>query len=189
MVVSGTEELLRRGFFRWVAVRFRYTRTDGKDSGEVEHLVLERGDSVGVVLHDLQTDEIVLVEQLRIATLETSNGFLLEFPAGRIDASEQPIHAAIREAKEETGAELSDVQLISSFYLSPGTCSERLHLFYCPFLDGLTVKATGGLESEHEDLKVHRISLDQAMTMVGSGEIADAKTIIGVLWLKGARRP
>ena len=48
---------------------------------------------------------------------------------------------------------------------------------------------TGGLEDEHEDIKVHRVPLEKAMEMVATGEIADAKTIIGVLWLKRARLP
>jgi ADP-ribose pyrophosphatase len=132
-----------------------------------------------LVLHDVPANEVVFVEQARVAT----SGWILELPAGRVEPNEDPAATAGREAEEETGAAPATVQRISRFYLSPGGCSERLHLFYCPFSDGLTVHEYAGLAQDSEDIRVHRIPLPRALEMIETGEIADAKTMIGLYWL------
>jgi len=182
--ILGKENLLNFYIFKASAVDFRYQRFDGSTAEPLPHFVLDRGESVGILLHDIPANEIVLVEQFRIACAENGPGWMLELPAGRIDANESPEDAARRETLEETGTEPNDINLISNFYLSPGGISERLHLFYCPFIDGISVGEHGGLEHESEDIRIHRFSLDKAYTMIESGEIIDAKTIIALYWLK-----
>lgn len=179
----GKEEVLHRFFFRWFKFRFEYERFDGTRTEPIDQYVLDRGQSVGVVLHDLGNDEIVLVEQMRIAAIDSGNPWLLELPAGRVDDAEEPLAAASRESQEETGVSPSDVRLICKFYASPGTCSELLHLYYCPFPNGFDAGERGGLVDEHEDIRVHRVTVTEAAAMIESGSIVDAKSIIGVQWL------
>ena len=183
VTVLNKEEILHHAIFRWWQISFKFRRFNGSETGEIKHYVLDRGDSVGMLLHHLSSDEIVLVEQLRIAALESKSPWLFEIPAGRVDPGEDPNSSAKREIREETGGRTTEVQLIGSFYLSPGGCSERLHLFYCPFPQEMNLAATGGLAVENEDIKVHRISLRQALKMIRTGEIVDAKTVIALLWL------
>ncbi|MBS1726960.1 MAG: NUDIX hydrolase [Armatimonadetes bacterium] len=186
--ILETKEVFHKRIFRWLSIRFRAKKFDGTLSEPIEHLVLNRGDSVGILLHDLATDEIVLVEQFRVSAIENGPGRLLEIPAGRIDDGESAEASAKREAIEETGAEPESIQLVASFYLSPGACTERLSLFYCPFPTGLTVLAHAGLAHESEDLRVHRVPTPEADEMVKNGTIIDAKSIIAIQWLLAHRQ-
>lgn len=181
--ILSQETVFQIRIFHFKSVTFQYTQTNGEVSPPITHLVLDRNDSVGVLLHDLTTDEIVLVEQFRIAAFENGPGWLLEIPAGRIEDGDEAEPTARREAKEETGADPAECQFISSFYLSPGGCSERLSLFYCPFPDGLQVLAHAGLAHENEDLRVHRVNTKEAYEWIREGKIIDAKTIIALQWL------
>lgn len=184
MNVLAKEEILARAHFKWFNVNFTFRRFDGTVSRPIQRIVFERGDSVGMLLHDLPRDEIVLVEQLRIATAEHGSGLLLEIPAGVLDSGEQPEQTAAREIQEETGAGPTELQPISTFYLSPGACSERIHLFYAPYPKGLKIAEHAGLAEENEDIKVHRVPFIEAMEMVEDGRIADAKTIVALYWLR-----
>jgi ADP-ribose pyrophosphatase len=181
--IDSKEQVFHQAIFRIFSVKFRYTLPDGTVFGPVDRLVLDRKESVGVILHDIRAEEIILVEQVRIATIDNGSGWLMEIPAGIIDDGETPEQSARRETKEETGAEPIEVEFVSSFYLSPGTSSERMHLFYCPFRNGLTVLARAGLAEEMEDIKVHRVPKNRALDMVRTGEIADAKTILALFYL------
>ncbi len=184
MQVLSREQLVGRAFLRLVNVTFTYRKFNGSVSKPVERIVLERGDSVGMLLHDVQRDEVILVEQVRMPTLATGNGMLMEVPAGVIDGHDSAEATAMREIKEETGAPPATLERIAAFYLSPGACSERVHLFYAPYPEGLEVKENAGLETEDEDIRVWRIPLAEAFTMICDGRIQDAKTIVALLWLK-----
>ncbi len=183
MRVLAQEELFRKGFFKWVNVRFTYRKFNGSISDPIERIVFERGASVGMLLHDIPSNEVILVEQVRVATLPSGHGMLLEIPAGVIEGSDSPESTAHREITEETGAQPAELEHISTFYLSPGACSERLHLFYAPYPNGLDIKEYAGLADENEDIRVHRLPVAQVMGMIKSGQIADAKTLVALLWL------
>lgn len=187
VTIHAKDEILNFHIFHGFKVTFQYLRFDGKFSEPATHFVLERGDSVAVLLHDVPTDEIILVEQFRISTAENGTGWLIELPAGKVDDGESTANGAIREAKEETGAIPSSVHPISTFYLSPGSSSERLHLFYCPFENGISVQEFGGMAHEGEDIRVHRMAAAKAIAVAESGEIADAKTLVALFWLQGKR--
>ncbi len=127
---------------------------------------------------------MILVNQFRYATLSRGGGWMTECVAGLIDAGEAPEVAIRREILEEAGYEIEKLERISCFYPTPGITSERIILFYAETRGDGPVAKGGGLAEEGEDIKVLELPLEEALRQVESGEIADAKTIIGLMWLR-----
>jgi ADP-ribose pyrophosphatase len=87
--------------------------------------------------------------------------------------------------QEETGLNIDRFEHITTFYPSPGGSSERIHLFYSEVSgDKAKYQETSGLIGEGEDIKAVEITLTDALERIKSGEIVDAKTIIGIYWLE-----
>lgn len=148
-------------------------RIDGIREGEIEYereIVLHRGSAVIVPLFD--DKKVALVRQYRHAAGKE----MLELPAGTLEHNEEPLFGAIRELEEEIGVRAAEVVKLSEFYVSPGFLNEKMHLFLATGLSEVGQK----LESD-EILEIERIPLDALLSMVMSGEIEDAKTIIGIL--------
>ncbi|MGB9791179.1 MAG: NUDIX domain-containing protein [Thermacetogeniaceae bacterium] len=127
-----------------------------------------------VILAINDRDEIIMVRQYRHATGEV----LLELPAGKRDPNENPLICAQRELEEETGYSAREWHIPFSFYTSPGFCNE---LLYFVVAKGL-VKGESHPDGE-EFLEVLKVPVEEARRMVASGEIKDAKTILGILAL------
>lgn len=171
--------------FKLEEAHLRFEKFNGEMSERVRRISLERGDSVAVLILNLNTDKIILISQFRYSTYKNGQGWLLETIAGIIDSGETPEKAARREVQEETGLEISTLEHISTFYPSPGGSSERIHLYYSEVSgENAKYKENGGLISEGEDIRADEYSLEDALGRIKSGEIMDAKTIIGIYWLE-----
>ena len=120
------------------------------------------------------TDEgkIVLVRQFRLPAGKD----LLEIPAGSLDAGESPAEAAQRELREETGQRAQSLRRLAGFYVAPGYSSEYIDVFVAEGLSDDRLEA-----DEDEDLAVELYTLDEALGLIDSGAIEDAKSIIGLL--------
>lgn len=153
-------------------------------SPEITRLVFERGDSVAMLLHDPLEDTILLCEQFRAPTLAKGSGWIVEVPAGIVEASEEPEECARREAVEETGFSPRALKRIASVYPSPGGCSERIHLYYAEVTLKDRVADGGGLAVENEDIRLIHIPVQEAVAQATSGKIEDAKTLIAIQWLQ-----
>lgn len=131
--------------------------------------LVKHSGAVGVLA--VYNNKMLVVEQYR-KPLERS---LVEIPAGKLDACEDPDQAAIRELKEETGFTARSVKLLHSFYTSPGFADEIIHLYVATDL-------TPGDQALDEDefLDHSQLTLEQALTYVRNGKIKDAKTIAAV---------
>jgi len=117
---------------------------------------------------------VCLLRQYRHA----AGGWLWELPGGRIEKGEQPLESVQRELKEEAGVSAAKWTPLSSFYSTPGFCDERLHLFVAEDLQ------SGEPATEDDELlEVHWLALAEALALCRSGEIVDAKTIIGLYQL------
>ena len=144
----------------------------GKNGKQLErHIIVHPG--AVVILPILSDGRVVLIRQNRVAVDED----LIELPAGTIEAGEEPMTTARRELIEETGYRADKLMPVMKFYTSPGFVREEMRLF----------KATGlvaGPTAQDDDEKIETLLVDipQAMKMIQSGEIRDAKTIIGLLW-------
>ena len=103
---------------------------------------------------------------------------LLELPAGKLDVpGEAPETCAARELKEEVGAEAGQFTEIGHFFSSPGFCDEEMTCFLA---EGLKAGARAADGIEEENLVVERISLSSVDELISTGDIVDAKTIVGL---------
>ena len=148
----------------------------------IDREVHDHGSAAAILLFDPAKDAVVLVRQFRPAAFVNGDpSFMLEVPAGLID-DDQPDEAIRREAMEETGYAVKDVQYLFETYASPGTLTEKVGLFYARVNLDEKAGTGGGLDTEGEDIEVLSIPLDEAFGMITTGEITDAKTIILLQW-------
>lgn len=183
-------EALYRGFFSLEAVTIRHERFDGRMSEPQRILHFDRGDAVGVLLHDPSRDAICLVRQFRYpAWVREGPGWILDVAAGILEAGETPEATARREALEETGLAVSALTRIATFYPSPGACSERVFL-YLGEVD-LATRLAGegpvvwqGGADEAEDIEVVALSRRLAMIWLDEGRYVEPKTLTALLWLE-----
>jgi ADP-ribose pyrophosphatase len=163
----------------------RYEKFNGEMSETVRRISLERGDSVSVLIYNTKTNKIILISQFRYPSYKSGHGWLIEAIAGIVDPDETPEEAARREVQEETGLDITRLEHIATFFPSPGGSSECIFLYYSEVSkEPDSYGETGGLLSEGEDIKLHEITLEDALKKIKSGEIRDAKTIIGLYWLE-----
>ncbi len=102
--------------------------------------------------------------------------YLLEAPAGTLNPGEDPETGAARELEEELGFVADRLEKLSEFFISPGFLEEKMWLYLATDL----TQTEARLE-EDEILKVVRLPFSQALSMITTGEIEDAKTIIGIM--------
>jgi ADP-ribose pyrophosphatase len=142
--------------------------------------------AVAIVAID-PNDQVLLVRQFRLA----AGRVLLEIPAGTLDrdettgAIEDPDAAAARELEEETGYRAAHWQKLASFWTAPGFATEHMHLYLANDLSPAHADRLG--PDEDERLLLDRLPFDEAVAAVERGEIADAKSIVGLLWLAQRR--
>jgi len=122
--------------------------------------------------------QILLIRQYRYA----ADGYLLEIPAGRLNAGEDPRECALRELKEETGCSADHLEQLFTMYTTPGFTDEKIHLFMAT---GLTAGETK--HEADEFLELQPMLLSRALQLVDAGEIQDAKTALGLLFAAGFR--
>ena len=176
-------ESLYRGFFSLERYRFRHRLFDGSMSGEVVREVFERGHAAVLLPYDPVRDEVVLVEQIRIPALDSSQTpWLLEMVAGMIEPGETVEDVARREAQEEAGIHVQRCKPVLSYLASPGGTSERLSIMVGE-IDAEKASGIHGLPEEHEDIRVHVVSRDQAYRWVEEGVIDNAASVIALQWL------
>lgn len=151
------------------AVRLENGRT-------TEREIVEHRGSVAMVALD-EDDNVLLVRQFR----KPAERELLEIPAGTLEPGEEPLACARRELREEIGYRAKHLEKVGTFYTSPGFCTERIHLYLASGLEPAPLPTEAD-----EAIEVVKAPLVEALAMVESGEIADAKTIAGLLtvWAK-----
>ena len=144
----------------------------------VESASLPNGVAVDLVIvrHPGASAVVALDEDGRIAMLEqyrhAIGGWLREVPAGCRNGAESALDCAQRELREEAGLSGRQWDHLGSIVTIPSFCDEKIELFLARDLS----PSTSQLDFD-EVIKVNRIDLEQALAMVGAGEIVDAKTI------------
>jgi ADP-ribose pyrophosphatase len=177
------QEIFHRFVFRIDEVTLQHELRDGTMSTQMTRLILNRGDSIALLLHDADRDVVLLCEQFRVPTYDKGPGWLIELPAGILEEGEDVEDCARREAMEETGYQVRTLNRIACVYLSPGGSSERIHIFHADVSAKDCEGEGGGLKEEGEDIRLILMSTSDALTKARSGEIQDAKTMIALQWL------
>ena len=176
-------------FFKIEAAMVQYERFDGHMSPPVRRLNFVRGDSVAAVLYDERGGSVILVNQFKYPTCTHGSGWITELVAGTVSDDEDPASAIRREILEEAGYRVDSLELLTTFYVSPGGSSERVWL-YLALVDATSkIGAGGGIPSEGEDIEVIEMSLPETWQAVQQGRIVDAKTVVGLMWLAASRDP
>ncbi|KHN50065.1 ADP-ribose diphosphatase [Pectobacterium fontis] len=176
-------ETLYDGFFSLERYRFRHRLFNGGMSGEVSREILERGHAVVLLPYDPVRDEVVLIEQIRIAAYDTSaSPWLFELVAGMIEPGESHEEVARREAQEEAGLRVGRCRPIINYLASPGGTSERLAVMVGE-VDTRTATGIHGLAEENEDIRVHVVSREQSYQWVEEGIVDNAASVIALQWL------
>ena len=170
--MSDAKTLLETRKFK--VVRETVRSTGGKE--KTREIVRHPGACVIVPL--LDDGRVCLIRNFRIAAGQT----LIELPAGTLEPPEPPQVTAERELIEETGYRAAKIEFLHAFYLSPGILDEKMHLYLAT---GLTPGETA-LE-EGEEIENWLVHFDEAVAMIFRGEIRDAKTIVGLLWVDRLR--
>lgn len=177
-------ENLYDGFFKINLYQFKHALFAGGESEVIRREILERGDAVAVLPYDPVTEQVLLIEQIRIGAIKSKHTpWLLECIAGMTDGSEDYESVVKKEAFEEAGLNLTELEFMLSYLSSPGGTTERLYLYLANA--DLSQMSTGiyGLETEGEDIKTHIMHVDEALQRLNSGEIDNAATVISLQWL------
>ena len=173
------------GFLKVRKMRLRFRQFDGSMSAIIEReLFTHPFEAVGVLLYDPSHEKICLVEQFRAgAMVDTHSPWQYELVMGMVDDPSETFEAAaIREAQEEAGASIAQLIPIYSFFTSPGTSSERMHL-YCAIVDSTQLGGVFGLQEENENIKAHVMDVAQAESAIAAGQLNNAATLIAIQWL------
>ena len=169
--------LLSDDWYELKKTTFDWLRADGTWQ-TVSRETYDRGNGATLLPYNLRNRPVVLTRQFRYPAFV--NGYddtLIETAAGLLD--EASPEARIRsEVEEETGYRLRDVRKVFECFMSPGSVTERLHFFVGEYDADMRVAEGGGVASEGEEIQVLELPFDEAMAMVESGAIADAKTIM-----------
>lgn len=176
--------LLSDNWYRLHKYRYDYQRSDGEWETQ-EREAYDRGNGATVLLYNQNKQSVILTRQFRLPTYINGNddGLLIETCAGLLeqDNAEDCIR---REAEEETGYQVGEVEKVFEAYMSPGSVTELVYFFIAPYNAAMRVSEGGGLAHEQENIEVLEIPFTQALAMIESGEIRDGKTIMLLQYLQ-----
>ena len=159
-------------------VKYEYTLPNGTIQVQ-EREVYNRGNGAVILLYNKQKQTVILTRQFRLPTWFNGNtdGLMIEACAGLIDEND-PEECIRRETEEETGYTISDVERIMQVYMSPGSVTETITFFVAAYSENMKTGIGGGLDKEQENIEVLELNFTDAVQMIKSGEIKDAKTIM-----------
>ncbi len=178
--------LLTSNWYITRTTRLAFQHRDGHWSTE-ERETYDRGNGATVLLYDPTRRTVLLIRQFRYPAYVNGHpdGMLLEVPGGLLD-DDAPEEAVRREAQEETGYRIGEVEHLFDVYMSPGSVTEKLYFYaasYDAAAEGASTRtdAGGGLAEEGEDIELVELGIDEALSRIGT-DIVDAKTIMLLQW-------
>jgi nudix-type nucleoside diphosphatase (YffH/AdpP family) len=177
-------ELLSDNWYILNKVTFDYLTKDNILISQKRE-VYDRGNGAAILLYNTKQKTVILTRQFRLPTYLNGNdsGMMIEVCAGLLD-EDHPEQCIIRETEEETGYRVSSVRKVFEAYMSPGAVTEILYFFVGEYDESMKVSEGGGVEHEQENIDVLEFTFDEAYSMIGSGEIKDAKTIMLLQYAK-----
>ena len=176
------ERVLSRGRFDLTRTDIEVVENDGA-ARTLSHEVYRHGLAAAVLLYDPDRSVVTLVKQFRAgAYLCDGQLATIEACAGMLDG-DAPEVCVVREALEETGLAIVEPRHAFDAFMSPGGMTEKIACFVASYAETSRQRAGGGVDDD-EDIEVLEVSFSEALTMIGRGEIADAKTIALLYFVK-----
>ena len=157
---------------------YEYHREDGTWETH-EREAYDRGNGAAILLYNKAKGTVVLTKQFRMTTYVNGNedGMMIEACAGLLDG-DHPEDCIRKEVSEETGYTITNVRKVLQCYMSPGSVTEILYFFVGAYEEHMKLGEGGGAADETENIEVLEMSLTEALAMITSGAIKDAKTIM-----------
>lgn len=171
-------DILSNNWYTLNKVTFTVRKKDGTTEIQSRE-AYDRGNGAVILLYNKISNTVILTRQFRLPTYINGNtsGMLIEACAGLLD-NDNPEDCIKRETEEETGYKISKVEKVFEAYMSPGSVTEILYFFVAEYSSDMKITDGGGLEEEGEQIEVLELSFNEALTMIDTGEIKDAKTIM-----------
>ena len=172
------DEVLSSNWYTLKKYTFDYQRVDGNWERQSRE-AYDRGNGAVILLYSRERQTVLLTRQFRMPTYVNGNesGMLIEACAGLLDR-DNPEDCIKRETEEETGYKITAVEKIFEAYMSPGSVTEILYFFVAEYSEDMKVSEGGGSAQEQENIEVMELPFHDALHMVKTGEIKDAKTIM-----------
>jgi len=153
-----------------------------KENGEWEthqREAYDRGNGATILLYNKAKGTVILTKQFRLPTYLNGNddGMMIEACAGLLDQN-NPEDCIRKETEEETGYKISKLKKVYEAFMSPGSVTEILYFFIAEYNDQMKVNDGGGLDEEQENIEVMEIQFVEAVEMMKTARIKDAKTIM-----------
>ncbi len=176
--------ILSNNWYTLKKVTYEYVKKNGTRQMQSRE-AYDRGNGATILLYNTDQQTVILTRQFRLPTFINGNasGMLIEACAGLLD-NDKPEDCIRRETEEETGFKISHVQKIMEAYMSPGSVTELLYFFVAEYNKAMKINEGGGIENEQEDIEVLELDLNEALQMIATGEIKDAKTIMLLQYAK-----
>lgn len=177
-------KILSNNWYTLKKITYQYQKAHGPVQTQTRE-AYDRGNGATILLYNKEQKTVILTRQFRLPTFINGNstGMLIEACAGLLD-KDNPEDCIRRETEEETGYKVGEVQKVFEAYMSPGSVTEILYFFIAEYSKSMKINEGGGVAHEEENIEVLEIPFGQAMNMVESGEIKDAKTIMLIQYLR-----
>jgi GDP-mannose pyrophosphatase NudK len=171
-------DILSDNWYILKKVTYEFTEKNGETSIQNRE-AYDRGNGATILLYNKAQASVILTRQFRLPTYINGNpdGMLIECCAGLLD-KDNPEDCIRKETEEETGYKITDVKKVYEAYMSPGSVTEILYFFVAEYTKEMKVNDGGGLAHENENIEVLELPFSEALQMVKTGEIKDAKTIM-----------
>jgi nudix-type nucleoside diphosphatase (YffH/AdpP family) len=181
------ENILADDYYPLRKISYEQLRRDGSWQ-EQQREVYDSASGAAVMLYNRERRTVILTRQFRIGARLSkpnggSDGFLLEATAGVLDDA-PPAERARLEACEETGYQIERLDPVMELFVSPGSITERIHLFTAEYDPARRCGPGGGKPEEGEDIEVVEMDFDDALALIDTGGINDAKTVLLLLHLE-----
>jgi len=172
------DKILSDNWYLLHKVTYELTKADGTVETQSRE-AYDRGNGAAILLYNTAQQTVILTRQFRLPTYVNGNqtGMMIEACAGLLD-KDNAEDCIKRETEEETGYKITEVKKVFEAYMSPGSVTEILYFFIAEYSKDMKVSEGGGLEHEQENIEVLELSISDAMKMIETGKIKDAKTIM-----------
>ena len=171
-------EILSDNWYTLRKITYNYLKKDGRWETQSRE-AYDRGNGATILLYNKESKTIIVTRQFRLPTYVNGNetGMMIETCAGLLD-KDNAEECIRRETEEETGYKISSVEKVFEVYMSPGSVTEIVYFFVAAYTKDMKVNEGSGVEEEQENIEVLELDFDKAYSMIASGEIKDAKTIM-----------